>query len=107
MSFGARLRDLRLKRKLSLQELADAIGTSKAHIWDLENNRAKNPTVDTLTKLSNELRTSIAVLVGENPGDDKKEPEISAMYREFKGLGDVDRETIRLMMERLKKARGD
>jgi len=36
MGLGARIAELRLKKGFSLQEVADAVGVSKAHIWDLE-----------------------------------------------------------------------
>ena len=36
-----RLKELRLKKKLSLQELADAVGVSKAHVWELETGKSK------------------------------------------------------------------
>ena len=102
MSLGAKLKALRLKKGLSLQDLADAVGASKAHIRDLETGRAKNPTVELLTKLSTVLGTSIADLVGENPASLDDEPEVLAMWRDLKELSDGDRETIKIMMERLK-----
>ncbi|MEI6486987.1 MAG: helix-turn-helix transcriptional regulator [Sphingomonadales bacterium] len=102
MSLGAKLKALRLKKGLSLQDLADAVGASKAHIWDLETGRAKNPTVELLTKLSTVLGTSIADLVGENPANPDDTPEVLAMWRDLKELSDGDRETIKIMMERLK-----
>ena len=35
MALAAKIKELRLKKGLSLQDLADAVGASKAHIWDL------------------------------------------------------------------------
>ncbi len=102
MALGSKLKELRLKRGLSLQDLADLIGASKAHVWDLETGRSKNPTIDLLGKLAKALGTSISDLVDENPDGDEQETEVIAMYRDLKGLSDNDRETIRLMMERLK-----
>lgn len=102
MALANRLKELRIRKKLSLQDLADHIGASKAHVWDLETGRSKNPTIELLTKLAQALGTSISDLVGENPDDDEQSPEVIAMYRDLKGLSENDRETIRLMMERLK-----
>ena len=36
MSLGARLRELRIKKNRSLQNVADAVKASKAHIWEIE-----------------------------------------------------------------------
>jgi len=103
MALAAKIKELRLKKGLSLQDLADAVGASKAHIWDLEQKRATNPTVELLTKLSSVLGTSIAELVGEEPASTNDEREVLAMWRDLKQLSENDRETIKIMMERLKR----
>ncbi len=101
MALGARLKELRLKKGFSLQDLADKVGASKAHIWDLETGRAKNPSMELLAKLAKALNTTIYDLVGESlPTDD--EPELVAMFRDLKDLSEGDRDVIRSMMERLK-----
>lgn len=102
MALAAKLKELRLRKGKSLQDLADEIGASKAHVWDLETGRSKNPTIELLAKLAQALGTSISDLVGENPEGDEQSSEVVAMYRDLKGLSDNDRETIKLMMERLK-----
>ncbi len=102
MALAEKLKELRLRKGKSLQDLADEIGASKAHVWDLETGRSKNPTIELLAKLAQALGTSISDLVGENPEGDEQSSEVVAMYRDLKGLSDNDRETIRLMMERLK-----
>lgn len=101
MSFAARLKKARMGKNLSLQKLADKIGASKAHIWDLETGRAQNPSLEVLTGLSRALDVSIAQLVGEQAQED--EPETArAMFRDLRDLSDDDQETIKMMMERLR-----
>jgi len=104
MSFAVRLKKYRLIKKLSLQQLADLVDVSKAHIWDLETERAKSPSLEVLKKLSTHLGVPIATLVGENPDDAENNPQSDAvvMYRDLQGLNDQDRETIKIMMNRLK-----
>lgn len=102
MALAARLKELRLRKAKSLQDLADDVGASKAHIWDLETGRAKNPTIELLAKLSKALDTTVADLIGENPDGEEQPQEIVAMYRDLKTLDPKDRETIRMMMDRLK-----
>jgi len=103
MALAAKLKELRIKKGKSLQDLATLVGASKAHIWDLETGRATNPTIELLTKLAGALGTSIADLIGENPVNSDDEPEVLAMFRELKDLSETDRETIKIMMERLKR----
>lgn len=58
-----------MRRGESLQQVADAIGASKAHIWELESNRSKNPSLDLLQKLAGHFRTTVAYLIEEPEGD--------------------------------------
>jgi transcriptional regulator with XRE-family HTH domain len=103
MALAAKLKELRLKKGLSLQELAEAVGASKAHIWDLEQGRAKNPTIEMLKALSSTLGTTIADLMGEDPSTTETDAEALVMFRDLKDLSPDDRETIKIMMGRLKK----
>lgn len=100
MSIGARLKALRAKSRQSLQDVADGVGASKTHIWDLETGRSDNPSIELLTRLAAHFRVGIADLVGENPDAEGESSELIALYRDLKNLSDTDRETIRVLMER-------
>jgi transcriptional regulator with XRE-family HTH domain len=69
MAVGDRIKELRLRKGESLQQVADAISASKAHIWELESNRSKNPSLDLLQKLAGHFRTTVAYLIEEPEGD--------------------------------------
>ncbi len=103
MALAERLRELRVSKKKSLQDVADAVEASKAHIWDLETGRAKNPSIELLTKLSRYFAISIADLVGETPGATGEPSELVAMYRDLKELSEADRQAIKSMMEHFRK----
>lgn len=102
MALGAKLKELRLLKGQSLQQVADAVGSSKAHIWELETGKSKNPSIDLLTKLAENFDVSVAYLIGEAPGAPDEDPRLIAMYRDFKGLTERDRATIRMLMKGLK-----
>lgn len=102
MSFATNLRFHRTQKKLSLQKLADLVGVSKAHIWDLETERATNPSLEVLKKLSNVLEVPIATLVGEDLSSVEPNDESVVLFRNLQTLDPEDRETIKLMMDRLK-----
>lgn len=63
---AANLRRLRIARRLSLSELARATGTSKATLSGIEHGGA-NPTVETLTRLTDALRVSLTELLEQAP----------------------------------------
>lgn len=105
MSFATRLHELRVANRLSLQQVADKVGISKAHVWNLEKGQADNPSMELVLKLADLFRVRIADLVGENPEAADEDPEVIAMFRDLKRLGDDDRELIKGLMEQLKHRR--
>lgn len=102
MALASKLKVLRLKKNKSLQAVADAVGASKNHIWDLETGKSRNPSIELLTKLAKCFGVSVAELIGENPGAKDEDPHVVAMYRELKDLSPKDREAIQQMMDHLK-----
>lgn len=61
---AARMKELRAQHKISLQELADRAGTSKSHIWSLEQGRSRNPTIEMALSIANALGVSLDYLAG-------------------------------------------
>lgn len=99
MAIADSIRKHRERARKSLQQVAEDVGASKAHIWELETGRAKNPSIDLLTKLAKSFDVSVAELIGENPGSADDSPELVALYRELKELSDPDRKAIQNMMD--------
>ncbi len=64
MQLGRKIRDLRLRRGLTVQQLADASRLSKGFISQVENDRT-SPSLATLRDLAGALETSVAYLVVE------------------------------------------
>ncbi len=107
MTFGERLHDLRIRKAMSLQDVATAVGMSKAHVWNLEKSLSDNPSIELVVKLANLFRVRVADLVGENPDAADEAPEMVAMFRDLKSLDPGDRETIQVLMDQLKRRRTD
>ena len=105
MSFASKLHALRIARRLSLQNVADAVEISKAHVFNLEKGITANPSMELVVKLAELFRVRVADLVGDDPDADDQPAEVVAMFRDLKSLDEADRETIRMMMETLKKRR--
>lgn len=105
MSFGGRLHELRIRNKMSLQDVATAVGISKAHVWNMEKGLSENPSIELVMKLADLFRMRVADLVGENPDNADQEPEMVAMFRDLKRLDERDRDTIRVLMEQLRRRR--
>jgi len=107
MSFAQRLHALRIGKAMSLQQVADAVGISKAHVWNLEKGLSDNPSIELVVKLADLFRVRVADLVGENPAAGDEAPEMVAMFRDLKSLGERDRQTIQVLMAQLKRKKDD
>ncbi len=105
MSLAARLRDLRLKKSQSLQNVANAIGVSKTHIWELEKGRSRNPSVEMLTKLADHFEVTIRFLVGEELDSGSGDEQLMRMFRQVGELGETDRAILDDMIKSLRKRR--
>jgi transcriptional regulator with XRE-family HTH domain len=101
-SFAARLKSLRLKKGESLQVAADAVGISKAHFWDMEAGKSKNPSADLLRAVADHFNVSISALIGEESASQEDE-EVVAMFRQYRDLTTQDKELIELIFKQRRK----
>jgi transcriptional regulator with XRE-family HTH domain len=101
MALGHRLTQLRLKKNQSLQDVADAVDVSKAHIWELEKGRADNPSMALVTRLADHFGVSVAMLVGEDKEAKDADPQLQRMFRQATDLKPNERQMLDEMMQTL------
>ena len=106
-TLAQRLKELRLKKGESLQDVADAVKASKAHVWELETGKSRNPSVDLLTKLAQHFRVPVAALIGEDPSAPQEDPELIALFRDLKDLKPRDREILRSTIQTMKRTKDE
>src|SRR5215472_15880735 len=102
MSIGAWIKKLRIRKGESLQQVADAVRASKPHIWELESNRAANPSLDLLQRLAQHFNVPITYLLQERA-------DVHALIfgREFAGLTETDKQLLWQMAERISGQKSD
>ena len=103
MALAERLTALRLQRNASLQAVADAVGVSKAHIWELEKGRADNPTMALLKRLAAFYNVTVAYLVEEENKAANVDPQLEGLYRLASQLGADDRQILEDVMQSMLK----
>ena len=101
MALGSRLKKLRETKKESLQQTADAVGTSKAHVWQIERGKADNPAIGVLKGFANHFGVSVAYLVGESMEDPLADQELAGMFRQASEFTDDERALLKSMMKTL------
>jgi len=85
-ALGVRIEMLRSLRGMTLQQVADAAGLTKSHVWEMERGKSVNPTVNAVWGLAAAFTVSPAQLLGL----DDKVPAMSAAAAKVAGI--VDRE---------------
>jgi len=105
MGVGRRITELRLKRSESLQQVADAVGVSKAHIWELEKGRTDNPSMALVTRLADHFDVTVAFLVGEDPKAADADPALARMFRQAGELDPGDRRILDDMVKSMLRRR--
>jgi len=105
MGLARRIAELRMKKKESLQQVADAAGVSKAHIWELEKARTDNPSMALVTRLADHFGVSVSYLIGEDKDAPDADVELSRMFRQAQDLDDRERKILDDMMQSLLKSR--
>src|SRR3954452_23180358 len=103
MSLATRVAKLRQSKGKSLQEVADTVGVSKAHIWELEKGRADNPSMALVTRLADCFDVSVASLAGEDVESPDADPQLQRMFRQAQQLDDSERAILDDMMRSLLK----
>ena len=103
MSLGARITELRLAANQTLQELADSVGISKAHIWELEKGRTDNPSLALVTRLAHHFQVPLSQLAGEPTAE--ADPAIGRLFRHASNLHPEDVALLEDMMQSLLKRR--
>lgn len=108
MEIGEQLFSLRQKSGQSLQQVADAVGVSKAHVWELEKGRSRNPSFDLVRKLAAHYGVGIDVLTGDAREPGPETLQINRIHRGLEELSERDREIVEQVIKTmLPKTDGD
>lgn len=94
LTLGKRLAELREGRGESLQEVADAVGVSKAHIWQLEKEKAANPALNLVERLASHFHVSVGELVGEDTNGQLVDPVLAGLFREAQKFSPEHRQLL-------------
>lgn len=99
-AFGTRLRSLREAKGLTLQQVADAVGCTKAYIWELEKKPGQRPTAERIQAIAKALEVTMGDLMGE-PVDEASDPtaEDVVFFREYVGMPEEEKRRFRQALE--------
>ncbi|ASJ25812.1 helix-turn-helix domain-containing protein [Laribacter hongkongensis] len=95
-AFGARLRRLREAKKLTLQQVADEVGCTKAYIWELEMKDGQRPSAERVQALARVLGVTMEDIMGEPmPEAPDASPEDVIFFRTYAGMTEDEKDRVR------------
>lgn len=100
-TFGDKIKELRKKAGLTLDQLGEATGSSKSYIWELENKNPPRPSAEKIDRIAKALGVTADYLMDERA--DIVTAEDEAFFRKYKGLDPSVKEQIRRITETFKK----
>lgn len=95
-TFGKKIKELRTKKGLTLDQLASETGSSKSYIWELENKDPPRPSAEKLAAIAEALGVTTDYLIGREEVT-LADAEDKAFFREYSQMPDDTREKIRAM----------
>lgn len=85
-ALGRKVNDLRRQKGLTLEQLAQATGSSKSYMWEIENKPVARPSAEKLNRIAEVLGVTPEFLVNE----DRTEPTVNeldeAFFRKYQSL---------------------
>lgn len=93
-----RIRELRKTRGLSLEQLADMVGSAKSYIWELENKPEIKPSANLVSKLARALNVTMDSLMDESKENDRD----IVFIREYKNLPEETKTQLMNILQAMK-----
>jgi transcriptional regulator with XRE-family HTH domain len=95
---GARVRMLRLKKGITLEGLANKIGSSKSYVWEIEN-KDKSISAIKLGAIAKVLDTTIDFLLGGVNIISQEDATDRAFFRKYSEMGAPAKKQLQKMLD--------
>jgi transcriptional regulator with XRE-family HTH domain len=96
---GAKIKELRKQKGLTLEQLAERIGSGKSYIWEIENKGVKRPSAEKLAAIAKELDVTTDYLIDDAQTEMTDDLEKEVLFRKFGQLESRDKEKIMEMID--------
>jgi transcriptional regulator with XRE-family HTH domain len=97
---GERVRELRLKRGLTLEALAERVGSSKSYMWEIENKDVARPSAEKLALIATAMDTTVEYFLAGD-GEKEEDAEDIAFFRKYKKMDTPSKERLRRILDAL------
>lgn len=98
---GERVRELRRKRGLTLEGLAERVRSSKSYMWEIENKEVARPSAEKLALIASALDTTVEYLLGDDSEQAEENAEDIAFFRKYKKMKGPQKDQLRKILDAL------
>jgi transcriptional regulator with XRE-family HTH domain len=98
-ALGTKINELRRGKGLTLEELAQAAGSSKSYMWEIENKDVARPSAEKLDRIASALDVTAEYLIDATsaaPSDDVLD---RAFYRKFQKADPTVKEKLKKILD--------
>ena len=95
---GVRVRELRLKRGLTLEALAERVGSSKSYMWEMENKDVARPSAEKLQQVALALETTVDYLLTPETVTEEDAAD-TLFFRKYQNLTPKGKGRLREMLK--------
>ncbi len=95
---GERVRELRQKKGLTLEALADRVGSSKSYIWEIENKDVARPSAEKLHQIAVALETTTEYLIAAEEVTEESAAD-EAFFRQYRKMTPKGKKQLRDMLK--------
>lgn len=98
-TLGRKVRDLRQEKGLTLDQLAQATGSSKSYIWEIENKPVARPSGEKLNRIAAVLGVTPEFLADEDRTNATADEFDEAFYRKYQGADPNVKEKLKRILD--------
>lgn len=96
---GNKIKRLRKEKGLTLEQLANQIGSGKSYIWEIENKGVKRPSAEKLALIAKALSVTTDFLIDNEQVEISEDQEREIFFRKLGQLEKRDRDKIMDMID--------
>lgn len=98
-AIGTKINELRRGKGLTLEQLAEATGSSKSYMWEIENKDVARPSAEKLDRIATALGVTADYLMDATTTQPTEEVQDRAFYRKFQKADPVVKDKLKKILD--------
>ena len=96
---GIKIKELRREKGLTLEQLAQATGSSKSYMWEIENKEVARPSAEKLDRIADSLGVTAGFLIDASQDQPAESDKDAAFYRKYQKANAEVKEKLKRILD--------